>query len=1121
MGLEWLTWMYWVFIDEQFLKAMLNFFSMVGVFNVVVGHCEVSVEVEGVIHVWYMLFSCDMYVKYVPLLGGARGCPVCMTESWQSPRWGYFECFECKQSTCYDCSGRIMVNNFQEYISYNGVTYAICDYVCPFCRAECSTAFERVELPFEEWNLHVVPSSLNGNNGEFTNGDDLAHRAGRGGERGTIDNALEQVRNAAELGPPAEPTTHYQARRRRQHQSNPGGGGRRSGRGAQAPGAPPAPNVEANPPPLNPNHIPPEPIVPPQEVGLEGDIVEGVAPGGKKKFKTSYVVHVECPILAYDGEEFFVPSEPTVFGGVLVDCYKSNVGHYSTCYVGEVPTGNHPEYAVPPLERVDIPAYRRRDVSDRWMDIPASSYLVLEPLWRMFMKSYRSPSVSEQISKAVLAHCAGYNQYRGVPPAFFRRLCEDTGLAFLGRLHHMDSTRLSGTFVRTLVTNNFSTVGVDGNELYRNILQAKYGLTDFNEPVRVYDVDAIMPHDYLVRGDFKVKTHGGVYTDPEGRPVFPSTGKPISRYRTVFFSFSGHNQAEWCEHAPTAYNLNRALKRMLGGKANEGIDRRTAIHFGDCLGFHFSRTNDETSFMVAKLLNGREAAGSVHDFDTENARIFVNFLSGLVGLGNLDDRALLHVFNEAIYDPIATAGSWAYAKVWEMKAIYLNPWFNRNACSEIVHIKAALRKSYHQGKLYSDPSDIYVRRLEAKLKREIAKAGRVPKPARLTVSYQEGCMYANELPEYVKMAINGCHRMRLSEDVYATIIIVGKPKDHPLSQRFRILIDAVSIPGECCALIFSDDFCLSGCVERYSFAGNGDISSNDSSQDIPAFLSAWYCMAAIHPEHARGLIDQCMLTIRVVSPEDRADKLDIDFDGPFEGSGTVLTTILNHLGTTLGCICALRQFICDVRYADPALLGEDVKFSQSLVKGFRQVGHTVTWEDCCPAGQFIPEKIQFLKHSPCLTSNGEWISVLNAGAMLRSLGSVDDDLLPNTIGESRQSFARMTHDERINKFVGAVVAGHKHEHPTPILEALRSRFPSQGNLEIRKDSVHLEFEPSLEERVQECAIDVNSWMRRYGLLEHEVSEMVAAISDIRVGQHYKCTGFAKIYATDYGVEPLA
>jgi hypothetical protein len=781
---------------------------------------------------------------------------------------------------------------------------------------------------------------------------------------------------------------------------------------------------------------------------------------------------------------------------------------------------NKEQMTVAPFSVVRTDAYRRRDILGKWMDFEATEHMVVEPLWRQLMKSYRSPNVTEPIARAVFALCAGYNQYRGVAPQGFRMLCENTGQAFLGRLHHLESTRVKSSFTSTLITNNFQTVGVDGDCIYTNPLATIYGMEDYSTPVRVYDVNAVMPLDYIVRGDFNIRTYGGVVIDFEGRPVFPDTGVPTNRYRTVFFSFSGFGQAEWCEHAPSAYNMNRALKRMLGGKANELQDRATAIAFGALLSDQLHRTNPASSNEFIKLLNGRElhVTEPTWDIDPENARTFANFLAGLVGHGELSDRVLLKNFNSAIYDPVMSTGVWAYAKVWEAHCTYLAPLYNRTLCGDIVHARAMLRRMYLQGKQFADPSDIYVRRLVAKLKREIAKAGRVPKAPRLTVSYEEGCMYANELPEYVKKAINGCHRIFITEGVHLTLIIVGKPKDHPLSERLSLLIECVNIPGECCALIYSDDFCLSGCIGKFSFAGNGDISSNDSSQDIPAFLSAWYCMAAIHPEHAGGLIDQCMLPIRVVSPEDRADKIDITFNGPFEGSGTVLTTILNHLGTSLGCICVVRDFSNQVKYAARDVLNEDITFALSVARGFRQIGHTVTWQDCCPGGQLVPERLQFLKHSPCRTTDGRWVAILNAGAMLRSLGSVENDLLAHTIGTTSNEFSNMTHDERIDKFVGAVVAGHVHEHPTPVLAALRRRFPTQGGLEIRKDSVSLEFEPALAETG--VVIDVDSWMRRYNLLPHEVDEMVAAISTIRVGMRCKCSGFAKIYHVDYDMEYL-
>jgi len=1001
---------------------------------------------------------------------------------------------------------------YQGFIGYsNHDDYelaALVQYVCPYCRHTSNGAINVWDLPrAPPARLFVISSQLSGSNGEWTNADDLASKSGGGhpGGKSGVDAGLRQMSNATKFDNPQQAADAYRARQRRQNQKNPGSGGKGS-KNNNWDNASTASSTASSAGSCAPAHKP------------------------VKSTKKTYVTHIRYPFLAYDGESFFrIDPHETTIGIVPVNCVKSNVGYFLVDLEDDVETSkNKEEKTIPPFGDVRIPGYRRVDVSGKWMDMPESNYVVVEPLWRMYLKSYRTPVVSDNIAKAVFAHAVGFNNFKGIRPECFAQACENTALAFLGKLHQMESTRLSATYVRTIVTNNFQTIGVDDGVTYRNMSRSYPGLHDFYEPIREMNVDAVIPLNYLVRGDFEVECYGGVTLDDDGRPVFPEGMVEIRRYRTVFFRLSGQGQAEWCEHAPTSYNLNRALKRMLGGKANEESDRATAIAMGTLLRDLLMPEEGETNhvqgadLMYDRLLNGREVDDTLaHHIDPQNCVIMVRLLNDLLGMGNLWGRRLARTWNTSWIDPTRTAANWVYAKVWEAQATYLAPILNRELCSEIVHTKAPLRQSYVQGKRYSDPSDIYVKLLEAKMKREIAKGGEPPKPARITVGYQEGCMYANELPEYVKCGISGAHRIQLAPDLWANIFIVAKPKEHPLSKRFKTMIDVISIPGECCALIYSDDFCLSGCYRGQSFAGNGDISSNDSSQDIPAFLLTWYCLAAIHPEHARGLIEQCMLPIRVVSPECGTDKLDIKFKGPFEGSGTVLTTILNHLGTTLGCICALRQFVADVNAA-PELNGEGdgVDFSQSLSAGFRQVGHTVTWQDCCSGGQFIPERLQFLKHSPCRSSTGEWISVLNTGAMLRSLGSVQDDLLPRSLCVDSKTFSTMTNEERISMFTGAVVAGHVHEPSSPILDALRARFPSQGinqellgkTLEFRKGSASSEFDNTHDSGE---IVDVTSWMRRYDLTEYEVDEMVAAISQLRVGHHYRCTGFAKIYAVDY------
>jgi hypothetical protein len=133
--------------------------------------------------------------------------------------------------------------------------------------------------------------------------------------------------------------------------------------------------------------------------------------------------------------------------------------------------------------------------------------------------------------------------------------------------------------------------------------------------------------------------------------------------------------------------------------------------------------------------------------------------------------------------------------------------------------------------------------------------------------------------------------------------------------------------------------------------------------------------------------------------------------------------------------------------------------------------------------------------------------------MLRSLGSVEGDMLANQLGIPPGTFSSLSHDERMNRYTSAVVRGYVHQPNTPVLSALRERFQSDQEIEIRKDSV-LDIEGYIPNVSEVC---VNSWMRRYELEDWEVSQMVESILNVRVGQTYALSGFAKIYHVDYGM----
>jgi hypothetical protein len=917
-----------------------------------------------------------------------------------------------------------------------------------------------------------VPSSLNGNNGSATNTDD-------------IDAANEQMANAAVFNnPPRLGAFQAQVRRARgrQHNARPvGNDHRRNNRGRE--------QVNNNEEPAAANEqpevqAPPEPVVVTTYVTyfVQNDLVPEVSHDG-----TSYVVRTNEHAFANVG---------TMFPSVSTNC----PGFITVAYLGDDydRTKGKPGIAVSCFERLIIEGYRRLDSNGIVRSIPPSAFTVSIPLLTFLRKNFPCAKVSKQIIDAVIATTS-----KQVAPSEMPVLLDvfaQTGQYFIQSIFKQETCIILSDLMTQIATNNWSTIGCDDKGLITAISRV-LPVTDAFQPMRVMDIDVRFDVDYVLREDVAFRNVSDVVMDHEGRPQFENpVGLAINRWRTVYFRFTGKNQTFWESHAPTAHNLNRALKRLIGSKPDE-VDLRAKAHaFGhELLG---SLERNEFSAVERASMFARLQGRRVHLIPPPQALSLIEKAASRIStfISTSEGWHTLHSY--VALDVAHNAARWAYYTTFLSFTTTLAPLLPRSLTAEIPHAARNLRRRYVQGSLLSGVDDLMVRRCEAGLKREISKSGQ--KPSRLFVKYDAGAMYANEIPDFVKVLLDGAHHYTINR-VNVTIFIMSKPKNHNLSTLFTKLIESVTGSNELYFLIYSDDSVMCGNVQGCQIAANLDVSSNDSSQDYPAFFATYVAMSIFDEPRARGLVEQCLLPIRVANPHNSRSHVDLKFEGPFEGSGTTLTTILNHFGSF--CIASC---IAEVLTSRPIHTEEDV--SRCVEYGASLCGHTVTYESCFRLGGFVPEKIQFLKYSPVHSSSG-WQAVQNVGCMLRSLGSVEGDMLANQLGIPPGTFSSLSHDERMNRYTSAVVRGYVHQPNTPVLSALRERFQSDQEIEIRKDSV-LDIEGYIPNVSEVC---VNSWMRRYELEDWEVSQMVESILNVRVGQTYALSGFAKIYHVDYGM----
>lgn len=493
-------------------------------------------------------------------------------------------------------------------------------------------------------------------------------------------------------------------------------------------------------------------------------------------------------------------------------------------------------------------------------------------------------------------------------------------------------------------------------------------------------------------------------------------------------------------------------------------------------------------------------------------------------------------------DGLKTDCHWLYYEGYRRFLTCMEPILSRQFNANIPHVKRALRQAYVNGVLLHEDEDCMVRRMNACVKMEFAKTGKVP---RLFVTYGAGCMYANELPEYAKIMLDGdeealsgmCVDMTAGPragtcgNLTYTMHVMAKPSSTRLTEMLRAAIDAMKVDNHVCVLVYSDDTVYTGRINGVDFATNVDIASCDASQGPLVFSLTGALLSKFHPGRAQKLLEQCTRPLMIENPNDRAEQIRIDFYSAFEGSGTVLTTILNHIASMLIGYSAIGFLAKMVDMYGPGIdpsksraLREDV--GNMIQLGAFSVGHHVTVEHCGGLDSPIIEKIQFLKRSPLLCSDGSYHAVLNYGCLLRSFGSVMGDLTSEQIGVGVEEFRNMTWQEKMDTFLAGVVRGLVNEPASALLDALRERFLSGTHLNgylggavVTDPSRNLELSWS-DAKIGDLRIDPGSLSARYEITSDDLNELCSHIKQLLIGDESTTKAAAQFYRMDYGVSVI-
>lgn len=806
--------------------------------------------------------------------------------------------------------------------------------------------------------------------------------------------------------------------------------------------------------------------------------------------------------------------------GGLMRVKNSGSGWYE---VSDEPSDNVQTYRVEPATHtVVLPAYRREEVKDQgnWISYPEQAFLVYEPLISKQCHYLNHPDVDEELAKAVSSLREKY-----AIPSQCTDLLVSTGQYHLARIHR-DFGKFNDAGTMRRIHGSKGTAMLDRGNV---TALAKLGITH-DRYERWYDEaeDCALTIDYPLRKDIKILKVDGV-VDENGAwltrgdlrtyPFFTNTERRVFSDER-YFQFSAPNLVPFKSYNFSNNNMTSALRRLIGSRGDqvEPVLRSNAISMGGKLATELqairptcvsvARTCSETldfSFagdvkeMHARLRNKREIipiATDVQECQAFVARESLRFIQCC-------NRTRL----QKMIDGLFTGTRWAYLAIVLGFMHVFRALMSRQACAEIPHIKQKLRQRYVKNNLYATTQLMVGKNdvAEVQLKREVGRDGKAP---RTTVSYDAGCMYANELPEFVKVCIDGIHTYRCKE--YTLLVyVMAKPKSDTLEKVFASLNQYWRESKVIYVACYSDDTVAAGDDE----ALNVDVKSCDSGQDIPAFLALYACMRRFHRAHSKGLIEQALIPLKIQpgGRNARESSMTIQFDGPVLGSGLVTTTPLNHTISHMIAIGAL--------YYKANVPG--ISLAEAFRKGAAAVGHLVTVEKV-----EVLEDFQFLKRSCTIVTEEvpgccgnlvrreRYVPFINTACLLRNLGKVEDAMSCRHLGMSGSTFRALTDDQRSDKFFGAVIAGWKNEASNEVLHALRNRFQPQGDLEVEPDSLKFVFE----ETYDYSHLDVSHGVkRRYRLEQQEIDELVAGIGDVQLGQTRSHRALEKIYRRDYGV----
>lgn len=478
-------------------------------------------------------------------------------------------------------------------------------------------------------------------------------------------------------------------------------------------------------------------------------------------------------------------------------------------------------------------------------------------------------------------------------------------------------------------------------------------------------------------------------------------------------------------------------------------------------------------------------------------------------------QRLLKRCNSGFIERLTASGTLAaltaYDKIAEAGGAVRDLITGREACVAVPHVKAALRANFVARQDFHHHSNLMENEVTANIKREIGKPG---KAARLYMSYGAACMYANHLPEFLKLAFTQSFTFRTGPEdaVDVQIRVVGKPSDFDCDEVFQEMYRYLQMRNCIYYLIYSDDAVVCGNLGGRPFGYNVDISSCDSSNGFGIFMIVGQMLSGHNVELAIGLLKQCCMPIKLVNPENKQESCKLRLSGPFEGSGTTLTTVLNHVAS-LFIACNVVELLAWFALSDEHSVSYSIP---NLIEiGAAWAGHSMTVTEWAGTDGVFFERMDFLKTHPVRDVDGNWRGMRCLGSFFRGFGSLDGDLTGERLGISPNKFRELGLVRAFELYAHAIVLGLVHEPSNRIMSAIRARFVGLKGEETR---IVDELSQYKGRSRKTFVADENSLALRYGWYDSEVDELVRAIEMCKVGEEYSLSILTKMFYRDYSLE---